>query len=575
LSSILAAVFLGVALAFWMARRLNRPLENLREGAKALAEGSVSAFKLHKRGYAEIDDLARHLHEMSAAVLERETFLAASEERYRSVVTNLGEGLVTINNKGLVTDCNPSAERILGRSRKALINQSIFGDFGKIYREDGALITPQKDPIMGSLLHGEVVENHLMGVTRHDGMELWLQVNSRPLWTDDGRVAAAVVSFTDVTPLKTIEESLRQGKERFEDLYQQFQALLEGISDRICLVSPEMEITWTNQDSGLGCIADSVSYQGRCCYQHFFGHLEPCFNCPVVRCLAGGTAAFSEINDDHGRIWSLRAFPVHSAQFESGIRHVVLMAEDITEKRSGEQQRMRTNQLSALGELAAGVAHEINNPISGVINYAQLIANYTSGESRENDLAKRIIKEGDRIATIVRELLVFARSESQDAQKISVCEAFGEALNLCEASLRKEQVVLNIDLPTSLPKVESRSHQIQQLFLNLLVNARHALSEKYPGADADKLLRVSGEVIEKDGRTFVRVKVRDHGSGIPPDLLGKVMNPFFTTKPAGVGTGLGLSISFEIAKRHGGSLTLFSEYGQWTEAVVELPAVAE
>lgn len=573
--AVIWALLLGGGLAAWMARRLSSPLQELRQGARQLAEGQISEFNLSRRNYVEIEELYGHLHDMAAAVTERETFLRASEERYRSVVANLGEGLILIAPGGVVEDCNASAERILGRSRQELVGRQVRSDFDRIYREDGSPVAPEDYPVMASLQRGEVVENRLLGMQRWDGLELWLQVNSRPQLADDGTIVAAVVTFTDVTGLKLVEESLRRGKERFEELYQQFQALLEGISDRISLISMPMHILWTNQEAGSGCIANSGVSEGDCCYQQFFGRTEPCPGCPVVRCFATAEPVAEVITDESGRIWSLRAFPVMAASVEGGVRQVVLMAEDITDKRLNEQRQMRANQLAALGELAAGVAHEINNPISGVINYAQLIVNYTPAESREHDLALRIIKEGDRIANIVRELLIFARNETQEVQVLSVREALGEALTLCEAALRKEQVTLKIDLPASLPLVESRSHQIQQLLLNLLVNARHALSEKYPQADADKLLEIHGESVSIEGRPFVRIRVRDHGSGIPAEILDKVMNPFFTTKPAGVGTGLGLSISFEIAKRHGGSLRLLSEQGLWTEAVAEFPAVEQ
>ncbi len=573
--SLVWALLLGSGLAVWMARRLNAPLQELRQGAQQLAAGQLSEFKPRQMNYVEIGELSGHLHDMAAAVLERETFLRASEERYRSVVTNLGEGLIVIAPDGLVVECNASAERILGRSRQDLVGAQISNDLGCFYREDGSLVAPEDYPAIASLQRGEVIENRLVGMRRWDDLELWLQINSRPQIADDGKLVAVIVTFTDVTGLKLVEESLRRGKERFEELYQQFQALLEGISDRISLISMKMHVLWTNQDAGSGCIANSSVNEGDSCYQQFFGRMEACPSCPVVRCFATAESAVEEITDGNGCIWSLRAFPVMSASVEGGVRQVVLMAEEVTDKRINEQRQMRANQLAALGELAAGVAHEINNPISGVINYAQLIVNYTPVESREHDLGLRIIKEGDRIANIVRELLVFARNETQDVQILSVREALGEALTLCEAALRKEQITLKIDLPVSLPLVESRSHQVQQLFLNLLVNARHALGEKYPQHDANKLMEICGETVNTKGRAFVRIRVRDHGSGIPDEILDKVMNPFFTTKPAGVGTGLGLSISFEIAKRHGGSLQLLSEYGQWTEAVVELPAAEQ
>jgi signal transduction histidine kinase len=368
------------------------------------------------------------------------------------------------------------------------------------------------------------------------------------------------------------ETFLRASEESHRQLSQQFSALLEGITDRIDLISPDLHILWSNHGGGHLIPGRDLTGPAGCCFASRFHRSEPCPHCPALRCFASGQPESSELGDAQGRIYSLRAFPVKDQQ--GTVVQVIVISEDITEKRAGEQQQLRASQLASLGELAAGVAHEINNPISGVINYAQLIVNHTAAESREHDLARRIIKEGDRIATIVRELLIFARDEDQELRRISLREALSEALVLCENHLRKDRIDLRIQVPADLPLLESRSHQIEQLLLNLLVNARHALAEKYPDGDSDKILAVSAETVELDGRPFVRIKIRDHGTGIAPELLGKVMNPFFTTKPAGIGTGLGLSISFEIAKRHGGALRLVSDYGQWTEVVVDLPACA-
>ena len=201
------------------------------------------------------------------------------------------------------------------------------------------------------------------------------------------------------------------------------------------------------------------------------------------------------------------------------------------------------------GELAAGVAHEINNPINGVINYAQLILNKAVADSREENLSQRIIKESERVATIVRELLYFAREESQDVAQTTVSEALNEALTLTGNQLNKAGVTLQIQLPDDLPMIKSRSHQIQRLFLNLINNARYALSEKYPDTDPDKILQVMGEEVTKDSQPFVRITFRDHGIGIDAELLPRVMNPFVTSKPSAKGTGLGLSVSHGIIQK--------------------------
>lgn len=570
ISTLCIAVVLGAGLAFWQARRVVRPLLRLGRTTQGVARGDYHAIeKIGRTGYAELDDLSANFVEMGAAVMERETFLRASEERYRSLIAGMGEGLLIVDRDGRVGDCNEAAERILDLPRKQIIGDFVLSRNWRVIREDGSTVPPEELPFSVTLKTGAVVDNKVLGLGTPDGRETWLQVNSRPQMSLHGEINAAVVTFADVTSLKVAEASLRLGKQRYQELFQQFSALLEGITDRIDLLDPQLRIVWSNHLEAGTLPGRVAELQGGCCYAIRFDRTDPCPECPVVRCFESGRREVGEVVDRQGCTWNLRAFPVKG---QTGVANVVLIAEDITEKLESERQRNRASQLAALGELAAGVAHEINNPVSGVINYAQLIVNKTAEDAREHELARRIIKEGDRIATIVRELLTFAREESSDVKAVSIREALAEALSLCESHLRKEAIDLRIDLPVDLPRVESRSHQIQQLLLNLISNARHALSEKYPEPHAEKLLQITGRTIELDGRPFVRVKVRDHGTGIPQQLLEKVLNPFVTTKPAGIGTGLGLSISFEIAKRHGGSLTIASEYGAWTEVVIDLPA---
>ena len=139
--------------------------------------------------------------------------------------------------------------------------------------------------------------------------------------------------------------------------------------------------------------------------------------------------------------------------------------------------------------------------------------------------------------------------------------------------MNKEGVILQIEIPENLPMIHSRSHQIQRLFLNLISNARYALNEKYPGPDKGKILKISAQMMAEQERSMVRVTVRDQGAGIPQELLGRILNPFVTTKPSSEGTGLGLSISHEIVQKHGGRLDISSEHGAFTEVVVELPGI--
>jgi signal transduction histidine kinase len=217
------------------------------------------------------------------------------------------------------------------------------------------------------------------------------------------------------------------------------------------------------------------------------------------------------------------------------------------------------------------VAHEINNPINGIINYAQLIANKSAEGSKENDIANRIIKEGDRISGIVRNLLSFARERREEKLAVGLQRIIVDTITLTEAQVRKDGIHLKMDIPGDLPQILANPQQIQQVFLNIISNARYALNQKYSGAHENKRLEISAKKIPIEGLPHVRITFYDRGCGIPADILDKVMNPFFSTKPSGHGTGLGLSISHGLVKDHGGRLMLESEEGRFTRVMVDLP----
>lgn len=246
---------------------------------------------------------------------------------------------------------------------------------------------------------------------------------------------------------------------------------------------------------------------------------------------------------------------------------------DITEQKNAEAETLRVGQLASVGELAAGVAHEINNPINGIINFAQILADKTAGGSMENDAAVQIMHEGDRIAGIVSGLLSFARYEKDEKHTVDIDEVLTETLSLIKAQLQKEGILLTVRFSSDLPSIHAQFQQIEQIFLNLVNNARYTLNEKYPGAHEDKILEITGKRVVINEADYVQVIFDDHGNGIPPKLLDKIMNPFFTTKPDGNGTGLGLSITNNIVNRHGGSLRIDSREGQYTKVFIELPAI--
>ena len=264
-------------------------------------------------------------------------------------------------------------------------------------------------------------------------------------------------------------------------------------------------------------------------------------------------------------VWRVSAMPIQEEAY------VNLYVRDVTEARMVEAQLRQQQKLDSIGTLASGIAHEINNPINGIMNLAQLIEDELEPTNPAIDYSRRIVKETERITIIVRNLLAFARQERQSHSPARMEDVVTATLSLINTVLRHDQIQLTVTVPDDLPTLKCRSQQIQQVLMNLVTNARDALNAKDPDYYEDKVILIQVTAMEKDGRRWLRTTVEDHGCGIPHDLRPRLFDPFFTTKPRDLGTGLGLSISHGIVKEHHGELTFESEPGQWTRFYLDLP----
>ncbi|UCH80610.1 MAG: PAS domain S-box protein [Nitrospiraceae bacterium] len=247
------------------------------------------------------------------------------------------------------------------------------------------------------------------------------------------------------------------------------------------------------------------------------------------------------------------------------------IVEDITERKQKESETLRAGQLAALGEIAAGVAHEINNPINGIINYASIIEKKSGQDDDLKDIAHRIIKEGDRIATIVKSLLAFASTGTGEKKDVSVESIISDSLDLTEKQLRNDGITLHVHTARDVPPVYVQPLEIEQVFLNIINNARYALNQKYSGIDDNKVLQIESNTVMIHNRPYAEISFLDKGTGIPAHLSDKIINPFYSTKPPDIGTGLGLSISNSIIKNHGGKLLIDSLEGEFTRVKIQLP----
>ena len=246
----------------------------------------------------------------------------------------------------------------------------------------------------------------------------------------------------------------------------------------------------------------------------------------------------------------------------------LIIFDDVTEREDLERRLVQADKLSSIGLLAAGVAHEVNTPLAVISTYAQMLAKQVHGDEQKAKLLDKIAKQTFRASEIVNSLLNFSRTSSAQFEDLDLNKVLRETLTLVEHQLDKFHIVATTELDDSVPRIRGNSGKLQQVFLNLLLNARDAMSDLPEGEPRRLVLRTLPEA------NGVRVEVRDSGPGIPRDHLARIFDPFFTTKGARKGTGLGLSVSYGIVEEHGGLIEAESNPGEGALFRLEFPAAS-
>jgi PAS domain S-box-containing protein len=367
-----------------------------------------------------------------------------------------------------------------------------------------------------------------------------------------------------ITERVSAERALRESEEKLA-------GILNSVPDIIIVVDQDLNIIWSNPVAVKFFGSDPMGKK----YDDIFNFRNSSYaSCCVEKYFEDGRSEEHEIEvvgsyGNHVDLWCNASVVARS---EDGTpKSVMMIYRDITEQKLLQAETARAGQLASIGELAAGVAHEINNPINGIINCAQLLIDENNELSEQTEISMRINKAGRRIAMIVRNLLSFARDHEEEPALVHVKSVLSDSLDLTETQVRKDSIDLSVHIPDELPKIRVRSHKIQQVFLNIISNARYALNQKFPHAHEDKVLQIKGEEVLTNNIKYVRVTFYDRGTGISADILDRICDPFFTSKPPGKGTGLGLSISHAIVKDHDGRLYFDSVEGQYCQIIIDLP----
>ena len=507
---------------------------------------SVSTAPLTEVG--EVTGVVASLRDVTAERRARDA-VAQSEARYRNLFESATDAIYTLDLGGAFTSVNRATCDISGYPREELLGRS---SLPVLDPADVAHVEEHFRATVGG--ESRRYECHFI---RRNGERALLSVTNTPI-----RHGSAVVGVLGVARDVTEERRRAEALARSEARYTR---LVESASDAIFTVDEHGAFTSLNRsleesvgrprDELLGVpFTDMVDPRDREGARQVF-----------LRTMQGERTRLDfryQHSSGDVRHGSIITTPILEGERVVGALGVV---RDTTEERRLTEQLLQQEKLAAIGQLVSGVAHELNNPLAGVMAFSQLLL-ATDGDATDQQSALETIHaEAKRAAKIVANLLTFARQHQPERRATDINQVLLDTLELRRYTMRVQQIEIDVALDPGLPITWADQFQLQQVFLNLITNAEQALS----GWRGEKRIVVR---TWREGDTLL-ASVRDTGAGIEPGKADQIFNPFFTTKPVGQGTGLGLSISDGIVREHGGRIRVTSRPGEGATFVVELPWV--
>ena len=560
--------------------RNQKDIKSLREISMKTGFRSCSAWPLHYRekefgvisihseklncfDEQEVSYLQTVIADISLALHSQDISRSMQVERdfNREIVDTMQALLISVSPCGRILSFNQTAEEVTGYRERDVIDR---------YWVD-VLMAPEhrkaNQKLVSQVLKGEQdqmnFESYLLTKTNQEKTISWHASFRQNI--EQGKVGMVLFGI-DITKKIQDTRELKQAVAQWENIF-------SAIQDPALIVSRDSKILDANsatftaarksRNEVIGKQLCDILHQGR----------ANGASCPLEDLVRNRHSRIleTELQGLHGN-YLLTVSPLHMQN--SSDEAALLVARDLTEEELMKAETMRSAQLASIGELAAGVAHEINNPINGIINYAQIILDEPKAPDTV-DLLKRVIKEGKRIASIVSNLLDFSRRREDSPETVSVQKIVDNCLELVQHRFKNDMIHITNDLPATLPPVYCNAQQVQQVLLNIFSNGRYALNERYPRSAPNKIFTISGESILHGKKEYVRLTLTDNGTGIEHDIIERVFDPFYSTKPKGEGTGLGLSISHGLIQDNKGMLRIQTIPGDSTSLIVDLPVSEE
>ncbi len=475
---------------------------------------------------------------------ESERARAREDARLRAVIEAVPDGLVVRTNAGGAL-VNSAARELLAVGDDPPVEIGL--------RElDGTDVPPESSPLAHAVRTAEP-QSYLLRVMRGDGIERVHEGRIAPVADEHGDVFATVTVFRDVTEAE---------KERY--VTQQFlDSLFESLPTAVAITDPETwEIRRVNQS-----FVDLLGFD----LAQTIGARPPfpwwTEDYVIPRPTPENPVIHHErlLRRSDGSLVPARLTKALVRDAEGAPAAEVVLIADLSERREFEQQLIQSGKLASIGELAAGVAHEINNPLFAILGLVEFLLLEIEPETKAHERLALIQDTALEIKEIVRALLDFARERSDERSLVSLGDVVAQTVELMRRTSAAKQVEI-VERYTAEPTpIEASASQLKQIFVNLISNAKHALK------DGGGTITVE---VGRDGDS-AWAEVRDTGPGLPEDVAARVFEPFFTTRRDLGGTGLGLSVSLGIAQAHGGSLVVDSSPGEGAAFRLRLPVTEE
>ncbi len=549
----LAAFLVTSAMIFlFVLRFMNRPIRTLIAGTQAISRGDYGV-RLTIDRTDEMGQLAAAMNFMCREIGEKQAELNRQRDEYLNLFNNV-PCVITVQDRNF---------RLLQYNREfADLFDPRPGDFC-YHAYKGRSEPCPHCPVEKTFADGKIHLSEERGIHK-DGSPAYWMVKTTPIRNAAGEIVAAMEVNLDITHLKQLEFLLERSERKYHEIFNNIPNPLFVLDDET------LEIRDGNEAVGRVYGFSREEILGRNFLELFPPEERPRIQERIRR--SNVIHQMRHLRRD-GSLFYVDMW-ISPAEYP-GRRALLVTTSDITQRLETEQQLIQASKMATLGEMATGVAHELNQPLAVIKTASRFfIRKIRAGQEIAPEvlatMAEEIDSHVDRASRIINHLREFGRKSEQALQPVALNEVLRRTAEMFSQQFKSRGIEILWDLEEGLPAVLAETNRLEQVFINLLINARDAIEERvlaHPHSKGEKKIFVSSR--RNAGKVLARVE--DTGTGIPPAILARIFEPFFTTKKVGKGTGLGLSISYQIVRDFGGTIRAESSPGGGAVFVVELP----